>query len=395
MRTPVAFGVTFAAFGSGLFLGTQVALAAYAAGSDPYSGLETFARALTQIQVNHVEEHDTRELVWAAVDGMAEHLDAHTMFFDPDAYQQLLADHEDRYFGVGIEALPVKGGGALITGVISDSPAQLAGVLVDDVIERVDGEAIRGWEFRTVVASIKGERGTEVDLGLLRGEDRLTVTVVRDEIPNPSARGELVEPGLAYIRLSHFRRGASDELRETLDELGRDAPLQAAVLDMRGNPGGLLEEAVAIVDTFVGDALVVSTRGRKAGADEDLRATDDSDDRLEIRLLVLVDGDSASASEIVAGALQDLDRAELVGQTTYGKGSVQSVYEYDDGSALKLTVSRYELPGGRVIEVDGGLLPDIEVAPAEGDRMRVHLSVADRVERDAQLAKALELARTP
>jgi len=406
-RTPIAFMATFTLFAAGITAGNQATLSAYAAGGDPYLGLDVFSRAMTQIQRNHVEAMDTRELVWAAVDGMAESLDRHSMFFDPETYARILEDHEGRYYGVGVESRPAEGGGILVVDVLPSSPAELAGVLEADVIVEVDDEDITGLSFDEATARIKGPRGQFVTFGIERAAvGRVTLEVARDEIVTPAATGDWLTDDIGYVRVEQFRDGVTDQMSDAIADLLAERPLDGLVLDLRDNPGGLLTEAADMVDRFVAsDEVVVTTRGRVDEELEELRASVAADD-LDVPLVVLVDGDSASGSEIVAGALQELGRATIVGQPTWGKGSVQRIYEYSDGSALKLTVARYYLPSGKAIDIDGGIEPDVlaeisppAAAPAAALKARLAEIVDDEEERAELMGLVAQLEapeqRTP
>jgi len=394
-RTPVAFMATFALFAAGITAGNQATLSAYAAGGDPYVGLDVFSRAMTQIQRNHVEAMDTRELVWAAVDGMAEALDRHSMFFDPETYGDILEDQKGRYYGVGVESRPAEGGGILIVDVLPASPAELAGVLEADVIVEVDGEDITDLSFDEATARIKGPRGQFVAFGIERaGEGRLTLDVARDEIVTPVATGGWLADGVGYVRVEQFRSGVTEQMSDAIADLMAEGHVDGLVLDLRGNPGGLLTEAADMVDRFVAsEEVVVTTRGRVDEELEELRASVSADD-LDVPLVVLIDGDSASGSEIVAGALQELGRATVVGQPSWGKGSVQRIYEYSDGSALKLTVARYYLPSGKAIDIDGGIEPDVlaAITPAEADpAVALRERLAEVVDDEEERAELLNL----
>ncbi len=404
LRTVSAFVATLLVFGTGLYAGAATVGASYAAGGDPYASLDTFARALSQIERFYVEPVESEALVYRALEGMADSLDDHTLYLDPDAYAELLRNSEGGYSGIGVEVKPHPSGGMSIVEVVPGGPAALAGLRLDDRVVRVDGEDITGVPFRDAVSRVRGKRGVPVALGVERSgtDGLLTVDVVRDEVHSPAVAQELVEPGLGYVRVEQFRRHAGEEFATALGELQAAGPLTGLVLDLRDNPGGLLEEAVEIVDAFVAEGTIVTTQGRSAGASEAHAATPAASDLLEARLVILVDADSASASEIVAGALQDLGRATLVGQPTYGKGSVQSVFEYQDRSAMRLTVARYHLPSGRSIEQEGGVTPDLiqrRTRPGSSPREKLEKQLAglteiDEAKRQELLAllEALELA---
>jgi carboxyl-terminal processing protease len=361
LRTFSAFALTLAVFGTGLYAGATTVGASYAAGASPYKSLDTFARALSQIERYYVEPIDSDELVYRALEGMADSLDKHTRYLDPEAYAELQQNSEGAYSGIGVEVEPDPAGGMRVVKVIPRGPAELAGVLLGDRVLTVDQVDILTMPFRDAVALVRGPRGEPVSLGIERqgSPERITLMVTRDEVHAAAVTGEWVEPGLAYVRLEQFRRHSGQEFAAVLSDLQSKGPLTGLVLDLRDNPGGLLDEAVKVVDAFVSEGIIVTTQGRSAGASESHSATASPEDLLTQTIVVLVDGTSASASEIVAGALQDLGRATVVGQPTYGKGSVQSDFEFQDKSALRLTIARYYLPSGRAIEVDGGIQPDV------------------------------------
>jgi carboxyl-terminal processing protease len=223
---------------------------------------------------------------------------------------------------------------------------------------------------------------------LARGDEELRVPLLRARVMEPSVEAGLASPGVAYLGIRGFREGTAEELAGAARDLG---PLRAAVLDVRGNPGGRLDESVRVADLFLGEGPAVSTRGRAQGSES--YATHDDDADWSFPLVVVIDGQSASAAEILAGVLVDRGRAKLVGAPTFGKGSVQSIFGYEDGSALKLTVARYALPSGRGIGDGAGLVPDIVVAAGE---LELHgLPLAERVQRDPQLRRALAELGTP
>jgi carboxyl-terminal processing protease len=444
LRTPIAFLVTLGVLGGGLVLGIESALIAYGAGRGVYDGLDTLARALSHVEENYAEEVDFEELVYSAIDGIAASLDKHSHFFDPEEFKRLMEDNDGNYFGVGVEVRPHPDGGLKVVGIIPGGPAEAVQMQVDDHIISVDGESVIGESFEATVTKIRGPRGEAVTLGIVRAGQSMDVTVIRDAVHTASVRSEWLGEGVAYVYLSQFQKRSTDELNQHLHDLksASKGTLRALILDMRMNPGGLLNEAVSTVDLFVKEGTIVTTVGRSEFAMETFSArpgADLSEGHLTeeeawedgLALIILIDGESASAAEIVAGALQDLGRATIVGEKSYGKGSVQSIFEYGDHTALKLTIGRYHLPSGRSIEVDGGVEPDIVVPYDSGENaadtlrkemMSLELSweqyehldsllnelhphreepiphrfrdpVKERLAWDAQLAKALELAR--
>ncbi len=403
LRTLSALVVTLTIFGSGLYAGAATVGASYAAGASPYESLDTFARVLSQVERFYVEPVESNALVYQALEGLTDSLDNHSLFLDPEAYAELLRNSEGSYSGIGVEVTPHADGGLEVVEVVPEGPAFLAGIRGNDRVLEVDGTDVTTLPFREAVDRVRGPRGEPVTLGIQRQgtDERLQIQVMRDEVQAPAVRSELVEPGLAYIRVEQFRRHASEEFATALAELQADTDLAGLVIDLRDNPGGLLEEAVAIVDALVDQGTIVTTQGRSAGASETHTASAEPTDLLKETVVVLVDGSSASASEIVAGALQDLGRATIVGQPTYGKGSVQSVFEYQDRSALRLTVARYHLPSGRSIEVEGGIEPDViqnRTAPRPSAAQRLEeqlaaLSGIDESQREGllKLVRALDL----
>ncbi|HJN72306.1 MAG TPA: S41 family peptidase [Myxococcota bacterium] len=394
-----AFCATFVVFTAGIFAGNEAVVRAAESSRAPYESLDTFARAITQIQTHYVEEVDTSVLIWAAIEGMADALDSRTQFFDPETYRALRDDTEGSTSGIGVLVNAAETGGLLVVEVVPGGPAELGGVEVNDRIVAIDGADVQTWTVEAAVDVVKGPRGTPVVLTVVRGDPDapLLLEVVRDEIHQPSVASQLVEPGLGYLRIEQFRRNSG---KEFLDELGHlqsldGGSLDSLVIDLRNNPGGLLDEAVVVVDHFVDAGLIVETRGRES-IDERHEATAAGTD-LDTKLVVLIDGMSASASEIVAGALQDHGRATIVGAPSYGKGSVQTYFEYEDDSALSLTIGHYFLPSGRKLERGEGIRPDISVLllgpPTPQDELAEAIAEAtlSEEERDRLVAIAARL----
>jgi carboxyl-terminal processing protease len=361
-RTPTAFLVTLSILVSGLVAGTSSTLEAYDAGGSSYEGLDVFAKTLGHIQAHYFEERTTPILVDAAINGMVDSLDNHSSFFTPEEYARLLADAEGKYFGVGIEVAPAENGGLLILEILEAGPARNSGLLTGDRIVTVDGNDITKTPYQEVVARIRGPRGEVVEFGILRVgvETQLEFRIVRDQVLTPSVTQDWAEPGIGYIRINQFRHNSSIELANALTEL-EESRLDGLVLDVRHNPGGLLQEAISAVDLFVSEGTIVSIKTRKKQSKEVHRAQPETT-VTQVPMVVLIDSASASAAEIVAGALQDHGRAVLIGVQSFGKGSVQSIFEYPDQSALKLTTAQYLLPSGRSLEETGGIQPDHTVA---------------------------------
>ncbi len=361
-----SFLLVFGVFVLFTLAGTLCTLSAWAAGREAYAAWDTLARAFHEVESRYVEELGDTELVYAALEGLVDALDPHSAFLDPQAYRELLEDERDRYFGIGTRLGPDPEGLRVLE-VLPDSPAERGGILANDLIVAIDGHPIADDPFEQATARIQGPRGAEIALTIQRAEVSLDFSLARDLVHVPAVYGELLSPGRAYISLNHFQRGGADELSATLQELQRDngAPLRELILDLRDNPGGLLSEAVAVTDLFVGDVPIVSTRGRDSRGDESFRGRSSAQD-LDIDPIILINGGSASASEIVAGSLQALGRATLVGTASYGKGSVQGIWAFEDESALKLTISKYHLSNDEPIDPQRGLSPD-HVVRSQGE----------------------------
>ena len=293
---------------------------------------------------------------------MVDDLDPHSVWLPPEEYQRLQERADGRYLGIGIELGEMGAVSPVIGRVLPRGPAALAGIQPGDVLVAIDGTDAATLSSSALLKSLNGPQGDSVSLTLLRGGETITLTVVRDEVLEISVEGTLLEPGWGYLRLKHFSRRVAAETELAMQGMEGEVPLEGIVLDLRDNPGGLITEAVELVDLFISQGLIVQTRGRDASQVESYSATLSPGDRESLDIVILVNGGSASASELVAGALQDIGRATIVGSRTYGKGSMQHVYEFEDGSALKLTVARYYLPGGASIEPGVGVTPDVAVA---------------------------------
>jgi carboxyl-terminal processing protease len=311
----------------------------------------TFTSALSVIESRYVDKVESDRLVYGAISGMLQTLDPHSSFMDPRSYAQLRERQEGRYYGLGI-TIQVIDGDITVQSLFEGSPAYKKGIRRGDVIADIEGENAKGWTSDQAVRKLRGPKGTTVRLKLRRvGFDQLIpLEVPRDEISIPSIPAFfMIDAETGYIRLQDFAENTDRDLSQalqTLDEQG----MKRLLLDLRGNPGGPLEQAIRVSNRFLprGD-LIVYTRGRVPNSDADYRAQEDSD-YTHLPIVVLVNRTSASASEIVSGALQDHDRAFIVGETTFGKALVQSVYRVSEGAGLALTTARYYTPSGRLIQ---------------------------------------------
>jgi carboxyl-terminal processing protease len=364
-----------------------------------YKKLRVFSQVLTYVQQSYVDEVDGDELVYDAISGMLSGLDPHTTFMRPAEYEKLREDTAGEFGGLGIE-VGTSGDYIQVEVVHTDSPGAHAGLKPGDRILAVDGEDMRGKPLEASVRLMRGVPGTRVVLTLERkGWERpRDVPLVRRQVHVPSVDVDDLGNGVSYVRIRSFQERTDQELARALGEIrkraraqGRELPA-GVVIDLRDNPGGLLDEGVRVADRFLSDGVIVTTKGRNPRNSERETARPDGTEP-RYPLVLLVNDGTASASEIVAGALQDHKRAVVVGTRTFGKGSVQTLFGLDDGAGLKLTIARYFTPSGRSIQ-DVGIQPDIPVRGA--DNVPPGLRGQERVRRDPQLSAATEaIARWP
>jgi carboxyl-terminal processing protease len=310
-----------------------------------------FTSALAAIDREYVDDVPSDRLVYSAIDGMLKTLDPHSSFFDPKSYAQMRERQEGKYYGLGIQ-IQVVDGDITVMSVFEGSPAYKTGLRRGDVIARIAGVDAKGWTSEQAVAKLKGPKGTSVNISIRRrGYDGLIdLDVQRDEVNIVTVRGAfMVDKDTGYIKLGDFSETSDDEVGAALKKLS-DAGMTRLVFDLRDNPGGPLDQAIRIANRFLpkGD-MIVYTRGRIPNSDQDYRATEESP-YTHVPMVVLVNRNSASASEIVTGSLQDHDRALVVGETTFGKALVQSVYRISGNAGLALTTGRYYTPSGRMIQ---------------------------------------------
>ncbi|MFT3710401.1 MAG: S41 family peptidase [Archangium sp.] len=336
-----------------------------------YKQLELFARVLSYVQNNYVEQVDEQQLMHGAIKGMLDTLDPHTQFMPPDVFKEMKIDTSGEFGGLGIE-IAKKNDNIVVVAPIDDTPAQRSGIKSGDQIVKIDDESTRNMELARAIQKMRGPAGKKVLLTIMR--EGFTAprefAIIRDHIRIASVESALYG-GIGHIKVKNFQERTDASLFKELEKLrlqngGKE--LRGLVLDLRNNPGGLLDQAVAVSDRFLPGGLpIVSTRGRAASNVTEERAKD-RDTEKNYPIVVLVNAGSASASEIVAGALQDHRRAVVIGTPTFGKGSVQTVIEMEDGSGLKLTIARYFTPSGRSIQ-EKGILPDFIVPEAEGGQL--------------------------
>ncbi|MCT8999240.1 S41 family peptidase [Chelativorans intermedius] len=336
--------------------------AANAAGTETYRQLAIFGDIFERVRAQYVTPPDEKELVESAINGMLSSLDPHSSYLNPEAAQDMRVQTKGEFGGLGIE-VTMENELVKVVAPIEDTPAARAGVLAGDLIEKIDGAPVRGMTLSDAVDKMRGPVDTPIELTILReGQPKpLTITIVRDIIKVKAVKYR-VEEDVGYLKITSFTEKTTDDLREAIEAIQAEVPedeLKGYVLDLRLNPGGLLDQAVNVSDIFLDRGEIVSTRGREPGdiARFSARAGDLADGK---PLIVLINGGSASASEIVAGALQDHRRATLLGTRSFGKGSVQTIIPLGENGALRLTTALYYTPSGQSIQ-GKGITPDIRV----------------------------------
>ena len=366
LRRAAVAALVAAAFFAGLSL-DHVARAARRDAGQPYRPLDIFADVLAHIENAYVEEVKEKELVYGAIEGMVGELDPHSQFMRPDVFKALKEETTGEFVGVGLE-LAVKDEQLVVVAPIADAPAERAGVRAGDRILRIDGVAMHDVPLAAAVGRLKGAAGSKVTLEVAREGMAApqTLVVVRQRVRAQSVEWRLLDGsrGHVYVRIKAFQERTDQALRKALDgargKLGGE--IRGLVLDLRNDPGGLLEQAVRVADRFLREGVIVSTEGRR-GSRREVERAHEKDTEPGYPMVVLVNRGTASASEIVAGALQDHGRAVILGTRTFGKGSVQTVIDLEDGSGLKLTVARYYTPDHRSIQ-EAGIAPDLVVPEA-------------------------------
>ena len=339
------FAIVFCALVGGFF--GRSALATQDRVPDQY---KVFTAALTAVEANYVGDVESDRLVYSAISGMLQTLDPHSSFMDPRTYAQMRERQEGRYYGLGITIVVVNGDITVLS-LFEGSPAYQKGLRRGDIIAKIAGEDTKGWTSDQAVRKLRGPKGTFVEISLKRSgyDDLIPLQVMRDEIHIPTIPAYfMVDAQTGYVRLQDFAENTNEELGRALKDLSAKG-MRRLVVDLRTNPGGPLDQAIKVSNRFLprGD-LIVYTRGRVANSDQNYHATEQSD-YLNVPMVVLVNRSSASAAEIVAGALQDHDRALVVGETTFGKALVQSVYRVSQGAGV-VTTARYYTPSGRLIQ---------------------------------------------
>ncbi len=352
------FGV-FVVFVAGLLSGRLLEGKGLAQQVETYEELRPFTEVLNKVQRDYVEDTKTRDIVYGAIRGLLNTLDPHSAFMPPDVYKEMQVDTKGEFGGLGIQ-IGLKDERLTVIAPIEGTPADRAGILAGDRIIKIDGATTKDLTLMDAVNKMRGATGTKVTLTLERegAASPLDVTLVREIIKIQSTRHKVLDNGIGYVRLTQFQEQTGEDLAKALESL-REKNMQSLVLDLRNNPGGLLTSAVEVSEQFLPKGkVVVSIKGRQGKAEE--YTADGDHPILDLPMIVLVNEGSASASEIVAGAMQDWGRAVVVGTTTFGKGSVQTIIPLSDGSALRLTTAKYYTPKGRSIQ-NTGIDPTIVV----------------------------------
>jgi carboxyl-terminal processing protease len=392
----------------GASIGMSIALAGgvladkpTALGQDlPWQDARMLAEVLDRVEHDYVNPVDDHQLLQAAIRGMVSSLDPYSAYLDGDEYDEIKISSSGQYSGVGIE-VSMEDDQVVVVSPFEGSPAAAAGIRSGDVIATIDGVPVNTTTLADTIGKMRGKEGTSVKIGILRqgSTDPKVFTLKRSRVELHSVRFELPEPGYGYLRIAEFSETTGADTVSALRELRKrnGAPLKGLVLDLRNNPGGVLEAAVSVADAFLEAGLIVSAKGRTAESKFEMNATP-GDELNGAPLVVLVNGGSASAAEIVAGALKDHHRAKLMGRTTFGKGSVQTVMPLSGDRAIKLTTSLYYTPSGVSIN-HRGIAPDIELAREPDEPAAAAPAPADPAlpleQRDPDIKRAIQELKIP
>ena len=348
-----------------------------------FESLRRFGQVLDIVERTYVKDLGQSELVDGAIKGMLQSLDPHSAFLTADEYKEMQEQTSGEFFGIGVE-ITQENGQIVVMSPIEDTPAFKAGMKTGDVILTIDGQSTMEMTLQDVVSRIRGPKGTKVELSILhpKSADPVTIDLERDAIPIISVKSKKLEDGYYWIRITRFSERTTEELLEAVKkaeaECGKDG-IKGIVLDLRNNPGGLLNQAVSVSDVFLKEGTIVSIRGRNGANGQTYAATDKPDEDVRAPMVVLINAGSASASEIVSGAMKDHHRALICGERSFGKGSVQNVIPLADGSGIKLTVALYYTPNDISIQAEG-IKPDVEIPFVETtkqERERLMLREAD------------------
>ena len=332
-----------------------------------YKNIEILTEVLRQIEKNYVEPQDSQDLIYGAIRGMVKSLDPHSSFMTKEEHTELMVETQGSFSGIGIE-ITIKDRVLTVVSPIEDTPGYKAGLKAGDKIVKVGDESTMDMTLIEAVKQIRGPEGTDVKLTIVReGEEKpLEFSITRGVIPLKSVRYYSLSPQIGYVRVSSFQGNTSEDLAAALEDLEKDGKIKGLIVDLRNNPGGLLSQAIEVSELFLDAGVIVTTKGRSSSHNIKASAHKDGTKR-DYPIVVLVNGGSASASEIVAGALQDNKRALILGSRTFGKGSVQTILPLSDGSGLRLTTARYYTPNGTSIQ-SSGITPDLVIPFEIGEK---------------------------
>lgn len=377
-----------------LITSSAVAEVSQKAREETYKQLELFANVLGILQDNYVEEIDTKEIIEGAINGLLLSLDPHSSYLKPESFQDLKDETQGNFTGIGIE-ITMREGVLTVVSPIEGTPADQAGMKAKDMIVKIDGEPTKDMTPVSAIKKLRGPKGTKVTISVHREgwKELKDFTMIRDIIPIQSVKSFFLEPGLAYTRITNFQTQTTNDYKKALRDLEGAHPIKGLILDLRNNPGGLLNQAVSIADIFIDEGLIVYTKGRTEEQNMSFKAHDGGGEN-KFPIVVLINEGSASASEIVAGALQDHKRAIIVGTQTFGKGSVQTIVPLPDGAGLRLTTARYYTPSGRSIQAKG-ITPDVEVAFIQYNPQNEEKTSDSDITREADLKHHFKYKETP
>ena len=366
MATPTRSGWTIIVLCSLLlvFAGTVSADISQEQREKTYSQLEIFSNVLSILQENYVEEIDTQKAIDGAIQGLLLTLDPHSSYLKPEELKDLQEETSGSFSGIGIE-ITIKDGILTVVSPIEGTPADEAGIKANDLIVEIDGQKTKDMTSDEAIKRLRGSRGSKVKITIQReGENQLRpMALVRDVIPIHSVKASFLTPGFAYFRITNFQSHTTRDFKKELLSLQKKQNIRGLILDLRNNPGGLLNQAVSISDIFLQKGIIVSTKGRTEDQNMVFQAHNTADDA-GMPIVILINEGSASASEIVAGAIQDHKRGVIVGTRSFGKGSVQTIIPLPDGAGLRMTTARYYTPANRSIQALG-INPDVEVPAQE------------------------------
>jgi carboxyl-terminal processing protease len=362
----------------------------------PWADAHMLADVLERVKHDYVNPVDDHQLLQAAIRGMVSSLDPYSAYLDGDEYDEVKISSSGQYSGVGIE-VSMEDEEVVVVSPFEGSPAAVAGIRPGDIIATIDGVPVNTTTLTDTIGRMRGKEGTTVKIGILRAgsSEPLQFNLKRSRVELRSVKSELLEPGIGYVRISQFSETTGDDLEAEMKALRKrnGTPLKGLVLDLRNNPGGVLEAAVSVSDAFLDSGVIVTAKGRTAESKFEMDATP-GDDLNGAPIVILVNGGSASAAEIVAGALKDNHRAKLMGRTTFGKGSVQTVIPLSGNRAVKLTTSLYYTPSGISIN-HRGIAPDIELERDPKPPGSAVPADAPLLQRDAEVKRAVQELKVP